>query len=114
MTSAAPDRLERATAALAGFVADRVGPVDEDALAANAFVALVEADPTLVRVEDVAARLARSPRTLHASRSGSSGCRRPPSSAGAGCRRPPNASAPTPARTWPGSPPTSATPTTAT
>lgn len=64
MTSAAPDRLERATAALAGFVTDRVGPVDEDALTANAFVALVEADPTLVRVEDVAARLARSPRTL--------------------------------------------------
>ncbi len=64
MTAAGPDRLERAVEVLAAFVAERVGPVDEDALAANAFVALVEADPALVRVEDAAARLARSPRTL--------------------------------------------------
>lgn len=64
VTSTTPDRRERAAGVLARFVLERVGTVEEDALAANAFVALVEADPSLVRVEDVAARLARSPRTL--------------------------------------------------
>ncbi|WP_432511390.1 AraC family transcriptional regulator [Kineococcus sp. SYSU DK001] len=64
MTSPAADRLERATAALGRFLRRRVGPVGEQARAANALVDLVTTDPAVVRLEDAAARLARSPRTL--------------------------------------------------
>jgi AraC-like DNA-binding protein len=64
MVSTATDRLERATGALASWLVDRVGTVEEEALVANELVALVEGDPAVLRLEDVAERLHRSPRTV--------------------------------------------------
>ncbi|WP_432544850.1 AraC family transcriptional regulator [Kineococcus sp. SYSU DK002] len=64
MASGAADRLERATAVLGEFLRERVGPVGEQGRAANALADLVATDPAVVRLEDAAARLARSPRTL--------------------------------------------------
>jgi AraC-like DNA-binding protein len=56
--------LARAVEFFAGWLIERVGSVDAEALAANELVALVDADPTVVRLEDAAARSSRSPRTL--------------------------------------------------
>ncbi|PRY14484.1 helix-turn-helix domain-containing protein [Kineococcus rhizosphaerae] len=57
-------RLEAAAGALGRWIAERVGPVGDEGRAANELVAVVEADPAIVRLEDAAARLGRSPRTL--------------------------------------------------
>lgn len=64
MDATAPDRLERAAAVLAQWLVKRVGDVDAEALAANELVAVVESDPEVLRLEDLAERLHRSPRTL--------------------------------------------------
>lgn len=64
MAATTPDRLERATAVLARWIVERVGTVGAEALAANELVAVIESDPDVLRLEDVAERLHRSPRTL--------------------------------------------------
>ncbi|WP_432560943.1 helix-turn-helix domain-containing protein [Kineococcus sp. SYSU DK003] len=64
MATSAPDRLERAVAVLADHLVQRCGPVTEEARAANELAALVDGDPTVLRLEDAADRLRRSPRTL--------------------------------------------------
>jgi AraC-like DNA-binding protein len=57
-------RRSAAVDAFAGWLVQRVPEVDEDALLANALADTVESDPTLSRLEDLAARLAVSARTV--------------------------------------------------
>jgi AraC-like DNA-binding protein len=70
MTTAQGDRRDgdarrsAAVDAFAGWLAERVPEVDDDALLANALADTVESDPTLSRLQDLAARLAVSPRTV--------------------------------------------------
>ncbi|MCW6006791.1 helix-turn-helix transcriptional regulator [Micromonospora sp. CPCC 205371] len=59
-----PERHRRAVDAFAGWLATRVPPPDPDALLANALAELVDGDPDVVRVEDVARRLHVSTRTV--------------------------------------------------
>lgn len=58
------DRHERAVAAFADWLLARVPPADDEARLANALVELVGADPSLLRVEDAAAALGVSVRTV--------------------------------------------------
>nr|WP_246315752.1 helix-turn-helix domain-containing protein [Kineococcus aurantiacus] len=57
-------RLEAAAGVLGRWIADRVGPVGDEGRTANALVAVVDADPSIVRLEDAARRVGCSPRTL--------------------------------------------------
>lgn len=59
-----PGRHDRAVAAFTAWVEARVPVPDADGRLANALAAAVDDDPALVRVEQVAARLAVSVRTL--------------------------------------------------
>lgn len=63
-TGPADTRPQRASEAFADWLAAHVPPPGADALLANAVVELVDGDSTLVRVEDLAARLSLSVRTL--------------------------------------------------
>jgi AraC-like DNA-binding protein len=62
--AAAAQRHAEAVAAFAGWLAATVGPPSEEALLANALAELVDADPQVLRVEDIAARLHVSTRTV--------------------------------------------------
>lgn len=59
-----PLRHRRAVDAFAGWLAGAVPPPDPEALLANALAELVDSDPTVLRVEDVASRLHVSTRTV--------------------------------------------------
>lgn len=66
MTSDAPPDVRRECAATAytDWLLDRVPPPDDEALLANTMADIVDADPTVVRVEDAASRLGVSVRSL--------------------------------------------------
>ena len=54
----------RGAAAFAGWLAVHVGTPTPEALTANAMADVIGTDPAVLRLEDVATRLATSPRTL--------------------------------------------------
>jgi len=64
MRGAAPDRTTRAARALGDWLVDRVGIPTPDALLANELARLVDADPTVLHVGDIASRLGISERTV--------------------------------------------------
>jgi AraC-like DNA-binding protein len=55
---------ERGAAAFTRWLTGHVGELPPDALLANEMAAVIDTDPAVVRVEDVASRLSSSPRTL--------------------------------------------------
>nr|MDT0659170.1 helix-turn-helix transcriptional regulator [Micromonospora sp. DSM 115978] len=59
-----PERHRRAVEAFAGWLAATLPPPGPEALLANALAELVDTDPDVLRVEDVAARLHISARTV--------------------------------------------------
>lgn len=59
-----PERHRRAVDAFASWLATTVPPPDPEALLANALAELVDTDPDVLRVEDVASRLHVSTRTV--------------------------------------------------
>ncbi len=58
------NRHRRAVAAFGDWLTERIPTLDDDARLANAVAEMIDADPTVVRVADVAAELGLSVRTL--------------------------------------------------
>ncbi len=64
MRSRADDRIRLACRALGAWVAERVGEPTPEALLANALTHVIDSDPTVLQLSDVAARLGVSERTV--------------------------------------------------
>jgi len=64
MRSDAPDRILRACRALGAWIVDRVGEPSAEALLANELARVIDGDPEVLQLADIAARLSVSERTV--------------------------------------------------